>query len=252
MDNNIDDQDEYDEQEEEEIIDVIFDESSSDADTDTDTDTSQEYSQLARGQRRLESEPRHNMSEELSSGYISDNENYFPSEESSDLYDEILENHENLNYPHPDEYIAESQQIYEFEQEYLDSEKQNGKYYIGSAVLIRNRYYIMNTSITATTFMNFPISSILFYLYEFSLFYFVKNRIEIMKLHIHPVTMEYIVVLKTCWLRIVQRRWRRILRERAEVLRKRCSIANIQHRLVYGRHQNGLNVLPGLYGMLRQ
>jgi len=147
--------------------------------------------------------------------------------------------------------IDESQRIYEMEQQYLDSEKQTGKYYIGSAVLVRNRYYIMNTSVTACTFMNFPIYSILFYLHEFSLFHFVKNRIEIMKLHIHPVTMEYIVVLKTFWLRIVQRTWRRILREREEVLRKRCSIQNIKHRSIYGRHQMGLNVLPGLYGMLQ-
>lgn len=146
--------------------------------------------------------------------------------------------------------IDESQRIYEMEQQYLDSEKQTGKYYIGSTVLVRNQYYIMNTSITACTFMNFPIYSILFYLYEFSLFHFVKNRIEIMKLYIHPVTMEYIVVLKTFWLRIVQRRWRRILRERAEILRKRCSIQNIKHRSIYGRHQIGLNVLPGLCGML--
>jgi len=175
-------------------------------------------------------------------GDSSDEDTYWlPGELADDEYeDEFIEN----------QYIEESHRIYESEQA-LDTEKQDGKYYIGSAVLIRNRYYIMNTSITATTFMNFPISSILFYLYEFSLFYFVKNRIEIMKLYIHPVTMEYIVVLKTYWLRIVQRRWRRILRERAEVLRKRCSIANIQHRLVYGRYQNGLNVLPGLYGMLR-
>ena len=175
-------------------------------------------------------------------GDSSDEDTYWlPGELADDEYeDEFIEN----------QYIEESHRIYESEQA-LDTEKQDGKYYIGSAVLIRNRYYIMNTSITATTFMNFPISSILFYLYEFSLFYFVKNRIEIMKLYIHPVTMEYIVVLKTYWLRIVQRRWRRILRERAEVLRKRCSIANIQHRLVYGRHQTGLNVLPGLYGMLR-
>lgn len=179
-------------------------------------------------------------------GDSSDEDTYWiPGELADDEYDdededEFIEN----------QYIEESHRIYESEQA-LDTEKQHGKYYIGSAVLIRNRYYIMNTSITATTFMNFPISSILFYLYEFSLFYFVKNRIEIMKLYIHPVTMEYIVVLKTCWLRIVQRRWRRILRERAEVIRKRCSIANIQHRLVYGRHQTGLNVLPGLYGMLR-
>lgn len=166
--------------------------------------------------------------------------------QDSGIYDYIPEYNPFIE----NELIYESQRIYEIEQSYLDIEKQTGKYYIGSAILMRNRYYIMNTSVTASTFMNFPIYSILFYLYEFSLFHFVKNRIEIMKLHIHHVTGEYIVVLKTFWLRIVQRRWRRIMRERAEVLHKRCSIKNLRHREVYGRHIAGLNVLPGLWGML--
>lgn len=173
------------------------------------------------------------------------------SETSIDWRDSILPDIPEYDIFIENQIIHESHRIYELEQQHLDSEKQTGKYYIGSAVLVRNRYYIMNTTITANTFMNYPIYSILFYLYEFSLFHFVKNRIEIMKLYIHPVTAEYIVVLKTFWLRIVQRTWRRILRERAEILRKRCSIQNIQHRLVYGRHLIGLNVLPGLYGMLR-
>ena len=146
--------------------------------------------------------------------------------------------------------IHTSNQIYGAEQEFLDSEKESSRYYIGSATIIRNRYFIMNTAVTASTFLNFPINIILFYLYESSLFHFVKNKIEIMKLQIHPVTREYMVVLKTFWLRIVQRTWRRILKKRAEILKKRCSIQNIQHRLLYGRHQYGLNVLPGLIGMI--
>lgn len=157
-----------------------------------------------------------------------------------DLYNESRRNY--LTY--------QSERISEVEQTFLDSNKESGNYYIGSAILIRNRYYIMNAAITAGSFFQFPIQSIMFYLSEVSLVYFIKPRIEIMKLYIHPVTMEYIVLLKTFWLSIIQRTWRRILRERKEVLRKRCSIQNIQHRMIHGRHLMGLNVLPGLVGML--
>lgn len=149
---------------------------------------------------------------------------------------------ENLRYP--------SERIFVIEQTFLDSDKESGNYYIGSATLIRNRYYIMNAAITANSFFQFPINSILFYLNEVGLVYFIKPRIDIMRLFIHPVTMEYIVVLKTFWISIIQRTWRRILRERKEVLRKRCSIQNIQHRMIHGRHLMGLNILPGLVGCL--
>ena len=167
------------------------------------------------------------------------------------VYDDILSIQYDYNSEDETHLIYDSARIYLAEQAFLDSEKPDQRYYIGSATLIRNRYYIMNTAITARTFLGFPFQSVLFYLHESSLFHFVRNRMDIMKLYIHPVTMEYIVVLKTFWLRIVQRTWRRVLRERAAVLRKRCSISNIQHRLIRGRHQTGLNVLPGLVGMLR-
>lgn len=146
--------------------------------------------------------------------------------------------------------IHHAAMIYLQERDFMDSEKINNTYYIGSASLINNKYYVLNTAITSATFLEYPYSSIMYYLREYSLFYLNKNRFEIMKLKIHPITGEYIVELKTFWLRIVQRTWRRILRERQDIIKKRCSITNIKHRTIYGRYLPGLNVLPGLIGMI--
>lgn len=145
--------------------------------------------------------------------------------------------------------IEESARIYLEDQEFVDSEKENKKYYIGSAVLLRRRY-VMNTAITPETFFKYSYPGILYYLYESSLFYFVRNRLEIMQLYIHPVTTEYIVVLKTFWLSIIQRTWRRVLKERAAILKLRGHPNNLKYREVYGRNKPNLNVLPSLYGML--
>ena len=160
-----------------------------------------------------------------------------------------------LGQPFTDELEArlmdDAERIMDMEYDFLEEDKESGKYYIGSAFLIQKRYYIMNAAVSIPTFYRFPFHSVVFYLHELEgLVSYSIVPFEIMKLRIHPVTSEYIVVLKTFWLRIIQRRWRRILRERAEVLRKRCSIQNLIYRMTYGRHLAGLNILPGLHGMM--
>lgn len=146
--------------------------------------------------------------------------------------------------------INEATNIYLEEVDTMDDDKINNHYYIGTAVLNRHSYYIMNATVKPSTFLMYDAGLVLFYLREISLFYFTRDKIEIMKLYIHPVTNEYVVVLKTYWIRIIQRTWKRIFKERKEIFRKRCSIQNIQHRSIYGKHQYGLNVLPSLKGMI--
>lgn len=141
--------------------------------------------------------------------------------------------------------------LIEEEQEYTNTEKESGKYYIGSTVLICNQYFVMNASISTATFLKYNYKIVTNYLNEMNSFYYAPNdNIEIMKLIIKPNTNERTVILKTFWLRIIQRRWKRIMRERKEIYKKRLSIQNINHREIRGKHLYGLNVLPSLYGMI--
>ncbi len=71
-----------------------------------------------------------------------------------------------------------------------------------------------------------------------------------MQLFINPKTGAINVVLKTFWLKIIQRTWKRIYREQQEMLRNRCSLTNMRYFELRGRHLSIIASLPGLYGMM--
>ena len=143
------------------------------------------------------------------------------------------------------------------ENEFMNSDKQDGKNYIGHALLMRSKY-ILDTTISSKSFLRYPLFTVVRYLEGNSIFPINRwrignneTKIQIMQVIINPKTQEYNVILKTFWLRIVQRTWKRIFRERRIILRKRASIQNLRHFELKGRHSQNLRVLPGLYGMLK-
>jgi hypothetical protein len=62
---------------------------------------------------------------------------------------------------------------------------------------------------------------------------------------------EYIAILKTFWIRLVQRTWKRVFTERHTVILKRKSPVSLNYRLIHGKWPNNCNYLPSLYGMLK-
>ena len=60
-------------------------------------------------------------------------------------------------------------------------------------------------------------------------------------------TGESVAILKTFWIRIIQRTWRRILLERNAVLKKRSTPCELYYRQTRGKWSCAM---PGLYGML--
>jgi hypothetical protein len=179
--------------------------------------------------------------------------------ESRIFYDESTDNEST-----DDEYISDNSLLDEIcericieENEFMNSDKKHGKNYIGFALLMHSKY-ILDTAISAKSFLRYPLHSILYYLEDISIFptnnwrlYNIENRLQIMQVVINSMTQEYNVVLKTFWLRIVQRTWKRILRERQVILRKRGSLKNLLYFERRGRHLDNLRVLPGIYGMLK-
>jgi hypothetical protein len=62
---------------------------------------------------------------------------------------------------------------------------------------------------------------------------------------------EYIAILKTFWIRLVQRTWKRVFNERHIVILKRKSPVSLNYRVIHGKWPNNCNYLPSLYGMLK-
>ena len=59
-----------------------------------------------------------------------------------------------------------------------------------------------------------------------------------------------ISILKTFWLRLVQRVWKKIFMERKNIIKKRSNPTAIFHREIYGRWPNDCVKYPNFKGML--
>lgn len=120
-------------------------------------------------------------------------------------------------------------------------DKQHGHYYIGTYIRAprglrgecSSGAYIMDVCISPQTFFEYDFADIENYLLYYNVLIlpaYLRSRaraarkIEIMKLHISD-DGTYYVILKTFWLRIIQRIWRRTYR----ALRARGSAAAQRH-----------------------
>lgn len=61
-------------------------------------------------------------------------------------------------------------------------------------------------------------------------------------------TQEAIAILKTVWLRIIQRKWKKVFQERKNIIKNKCNLSNLLLREVSGSYFH----LPGLRGMLSE
>lgn len=133
--------------------------------------------------------------------------------------------------------------------EHSDSEKKNNFYYIGVCKLMKpDNYYLLLNSVSPKLFFKYSFRSIKLYLIEYSIIYLYKPNVEIMKMDI--IDHVYTVILKTHWLRIVQRHWKKIFQKRNEIFKKRCSINCINYFAIHGKYPSDLKTLPTIHGML--
>lgn len=63
-------------------------------------------------------------------------------------------------------------------------------------------------------------------------------------------TNECVAILKTFWIRIIQRKWKNIIKIRKEILIKRFNPLSLRYKEIYGRWPEYCINYPGLYGML--
>jgi hypothetical protein len=156
-----------------------------------------------------------------------------------------------------DEIIVEEE---EFEPEYLNAiyvaetdhiygDRENDRYYIGCCRMTGQGYYLLNNSVSVNTFFQFPFSQITHY---FEYMYFnsvIRPNIHVMKLKI-LADGTFSVIIKTHWLRLIQRRWKKIYAERMNIIHRRMSIESIKVFEMTGKFPLGMNYLPTIQGML--
>jgi len=62
---------------------------------------------------------------------------------------------------------------------------------------------------------------------------------------------EYCVgILKTFWIKIIQRKWKQIYKERKRVIQERCSLKSFNHIMIYGKWPYSCSYYPSFKGML--
>jgi hypothetical protein len=143
-------------------------------------------------------------------------------------------------------------EICELEEHFMDSEKREGQYVIGLTGGIINNTFVdtFASGVTPDTFFIFSYVSILYYLVYSSIFYISgPKKIDIIQIHINSEHI-YVSIVKTYWLRLIQRHWKRVFRERSVIIKLRGLPRNIFHFQYKGSYPTGLEFLPGLRGLL--
>ena len=146
-----------------------------------------------------------------------------------------------------DEYVIDN--IYRDECEYLDTEKQDGHYYIGVAGCISTSAILYANSIRPQAFFKYSYAHSLSYLQLYSIFRIRRPSIDIMKLSILDDS-THVAILKTHWLRIVQRTWIKIYNERKIVVKKRMMPETRRLFEISGRYPQCASYMPTIKGML--
>ena len=67
---------------------------------------------------------------------------------------------------------------------------------------------------------------------------------------IYLETHECVAILKTFWIRLIQRTWKTVMRRRADVIQKRTNPIALYNREITGNWSSDCSIYPGLRGML--
>uniref|UniRef100_A0A6C0DLI6 Uncharacterized protein n=1 Tax=viral metagenome TaxID=1070528 RepID=A0A6C0DLI6_9ZZZZ len=179
---------------------------------------------------------------------ISDSYSYSSDDESSVII-QTANDYNHYSYI-DDEIEYRLERIFREESEFIDTDKENGKYCIGLHKYNSYRkILILSNTVSTKSFLKFPYMDTLRYLYFYSILRPPIPKINIYSLSVLP-DGTYSVILKTHWLRIIQRNWKKIFKERSEILLKRRSVQSLYNLQISGRYPAGLNSMPSIHGML--
>jgi len=144
------------------------------------------------------------------------------------------------------------EEIFEKDEDFMDSDKVDQQLYIGFCEPLKNpNILLMEVVVSPNSFLEYSGDQIYSYLKHFvDPFKQFNGKLEIMKLDIIPSNGYYSVTLKTHWIRLIQRNWKRIFKRRQTLLRYRTFPPVQRVFELTGKYPGGLNILPSLQGML--
>lgn len=132
------------------------------------------------------------------------------------------------------------------EELFIDEPRINNKYYIGlSGRPLFHSKILLLSCVSAKTFLKYKLDDILLYLVEMSLtLWRGRPKINILQIFINERD-QYVAITKTFWLKIIQRKWKKIYKERCDTLKKMKSLVYLRNREI-----NGISTyFPGLNGL---
>ena len=63
-------------------------------------------------------------------------------------------------------------------------------------------------------------------------------------------TGHAVCIIKTMWLRVIQRAWKRVFKERKQIIQMRCRLQSLKHREITGWWPENCRYWPSLQGLL--
>lgn len=119
-------------------------------------------------------------------------------------------------------------------------------------------YNLYAIHVSPSSYFNYSHDVVKRYLRRYSCMELPKDaKIEIMEMVVETFSLNGYefpikkVILKTHWIRLIQRCWRNVLKHRHNTILKRGLIRNLRHAELTGRNLPEYSVLPGLCGCIK-
>jgi hypothetical protein len=127
---------------------------------------------------------------------------------------------------------------------FLDSEKTHNQYLLGSC----NNDLIFECGIDPNVFFKSSYNAISTYLFYHNLSYDINSKIEIIQIVIINDCM--FASLKTYWIKLIQRHWKKTFKIKKQIITKRKNLEQQFYFQINGKYKPECNILPKLCGML--
>lgn len=125
--------------------------------------------------------------------------------------------------------------IYNEDGEFMEADKTDGSYYIGLCGYVPDQSEpLLLSAISASAFFNNTRSDVLEYLRDYSTTRVDNPSIDIMKLCVDD-RQTYNVVVKTHWLRLLQRKCKKVYAERQKFINSRKHPRALRYRSLNGK-----------------
>lgn len=140
--------------------------------------------------------------------------------------------------------------LYNEDIKHMESDKYHGHRYIGVYKHIeQSGNFLFMASASNTLFLKHSYDQVIDYLKEYSIVPSVSDNIDIMQLYIKNDT--YYVVLKTHWIRLIQRKWKSLFQKYKDIQYTKTRPSNLLYREQNGNFPKELNYRPKICGMMK-